>query len=78
MDVDFNPWTTIMKVITNKDKGTVKFDPLTGRINIQNSPGADFLKKAGQWTLEKGLFFHRLTENHQRKWIANFKASSQG
>jgi len=56
-------------LITNKDKGTVKFDPLTGKISIQNSPGVDFLKKAGQWTLEKGLFFHRLTENNQRKWM---------
>ena len=24
---------------------------------------------AGQWTLDKALFFHRITENNQRKWM---------
>ena len=47
----------------------MEFDPLTGKITIEGSPITDKLKSAGKWTLDKGLFFHRLTENNQRKWM---------
>jgi len=58
-------------LITNKDlqSGKIQFDPLTGKITMEGSPLADKLKSAGKWTLDKGLFFHRLTENNQRKWM---------
>jgi len=58
-------------LITKKDLAdkNVKFDPLTGKITMNNTPVQDVIKKAGKWTLDKGLFFHRLTENNQRKWM---------
>jgi hypothetical protein len=58
-------------LITRKDlqSGKIEFDPLTGKIMMENTPVQDMLKKAGQWTIDKGLFFHRLTENNQRKWM---------
>ena len=58
-------------LITRKDlqSGKIEFDPLTGKITMEGSPIADKLKKAGKWTLDKGLYFHRLTENSQRKWM---------
>jgi hypothetical protein len=58
-------------LITRKDlqSGKIEFDPLTGKIMMENTPVQDILKKAGQWTIDKGLFFHRLTENNQRKWM---------
>ena len=58
-------------LITRKDlqSGKIEFNPLTGKIMMENTPVQDMLKKAGQWTIDKGLFFHRLTENNQRKWM---------
>ena len=58
-------------LISRKDMETnkVKFDPLSGKITIDGNPAMDALKTAGKWTLDKGLFFHRLTENNQRKWM---------
>ena len=58
-------------LITRKDlqSGKIEFNPLTGKIMMENTPYQDILKKAGQWTIDKGLFFHRLTENNQRKWM---------
>jgi len=58
-------------LITKKDlqSGKVDFDPLTGKIVIDGTPVRDALKKGMNWTLDKGLFFHRLTENSQRKWM---------
>ena len=58
-------------LITRKDMetGKVVFDPLTGKITMEGSPIKDALKSSGRWTLDKALFFHRLTENHQRKWM---------
>ena len=58
-------------LITRKDfeSGKINFDPLTGKIMMENTPYQDILKKAGKWTIDKGLFFHRLTENSQRKWM---------
>lgn len=51
------------------DAGKVIFDPITGKITIDGTPVRDALKKGTDWTLDKLLFFHRLTENHQRKWM---------
>ena len=58
-------------LITRKDfqSGKIEFDPLTGKITMEGSPLTDKLKSAGKWTLDKGLYFHRLTENSQRKWM---------
>ena len=58
-------------LITKKDlqSGKVNFDPLTGKIVIDGTPVRDTLKKGMSWTIDKGLFFHRLTENSQRKWM---------
>ena len=58
-------------LITRKDlqSGKIEFDPLTGKITMKGSQITDKLKSAGKWTLDKGLFFHRLTENNQRKWM---------
>ena len=58
-------------LITKKDlqSGKVDFDPLTGKIVIDGTPVRDALKKGTSWTIDKGLFFHRLTENNQRKWM---------
>ena len=56
-------------LITRKDmeSGKVVFDPLTGKITMDGSPYKDALKSAGRWTLDKALYFHRITENSQRK-----------
>ena len=58
-------------LITRKDlqSGKIEFNPVTGKITMEGTPVADKLKSAGKWTLDKGLFFHRLTENNQRKWM---------
>jgi len=58
-------------LITRKDlqSGKIEFDPLTGKITMEGSPLSDKLKSVGKWTLDKGLYFHRLTENSQRKWM---------
>lgn len=50
-------------------EGTHDFDPLTGKVTFNGTPVKDLLLKAGQWTVEKGLFFHRHTENAQRRWM---------
>ena len=50
-------------------EGKHDFDPLTGKITFNGSPIKDMLIKAGEWTVEKGLYFHRLTENSQRRWM---------
>ena len=58
-------------LISKKDleSGKINFDPHTGKIMMENTPYQDILKKAGKWTIDKGLYFHRLTENNQRKWM---------
>jgi len=58
-------------LISKKDlnSGNITFNPVTGKIEMNNSPIIDKLKAGGKWTLDKGLFFHRLTENYQRKWM---------
>ena len=58
-------------LITKKDLATreVKFDNATGKITVDNTPLRDFMAKAGDVTLDKLLFFHRITENQQRKWM---------
>ena len=58
-------------MITKKDleSGKIEFDPLTGNITMEGNKYSDVLKKAGKWTLDNGLYFHRLTENSQRKWM---------
>ena len=58
-------------LITRKQMttGEIQFNPLTGKITMENKPVKDFLVNAGKWTLDKALFFHRLTENYQRKWM---------
>ena len=49
--------------------GEIEFNPVTGKINFKGNPIRDMFVKASQFTLDKGLFFHRLTENNQRKWM---------
>jgi hypothetical protein len=49
--------------------GEIEFNPVTGKINFQGNPIRDSFVKGSMWTLDKALFFHRLTENHQRKWM---------
>jgi len=58
-------------LITRKDMetGKVVFDPITGKVTIEGNPLKDHLKTAGRWTLDKALYFHRITENSQRKWM---------
>ena len=58
-------------LISRKDlqSGKVDFDPLTGKISIDGTPVREALKKGTSWTIDKLLYFHRLTENHQRKWM---------
>ena len=58
-------------LITRKQMqtGEIQFNPLTGKITMENRPVKDALVNMGKWTLDKALFFHRLTENYQRKWM---------
>jgi hypothetical protein len=54
-------------------KGVVKSDYTynveTGRIEYKGSPAADRFRAGLDWTIEKGLVFHRLTENWTRKYM---------
>ena len=56
-------------LITRDQKKDVQFDPLSGKITIENTSAKDWLIDKGRWTLDKALYFHRLTENSQRKWM---------
>jgi len=58
-------------LITRKDfeSGKVQFDPVSGTIRIEGSKLREAGDKAKSWSLDKLLFFHRLTENNQRKWM---------
>ena len=47
----------------------VEFDPMTGKITIDKEPIRNFLKGVAGTTLEGLLYFHRVTENSQRKWM---------
>ena len=47
----------------------IEFNPATGKITLNKKPIVTALKKAGKYTLKGALFFHRLTENSQRKWM---------
>jgi len=47
----------------------ISFNAKTGKITVNERPLLGILKKSGKWTLDKALFFHRLTENNQRKWM---------
>ena len=49
--------------------GDITYDPYTGKFMKQGSAVKDNIIKAGNWTLDKALFFHRITENNQRKWM---------
>ena len=49
--------------------GEIEFNPVTGKITMDGNPLRDSLAKASSFTLDKLLYFHRLTENHQRKWM---------
>lgn len=40
-----------------------------GRFEIDGSDALGKLKAAGDWTIEKSLIFHRMTENWSRKWL---------
>jgi len=57
------------KLTSMLGEGKHDFDPLTGKVTFNGTPVKDLLLKAGQWTVEKGLFFHRYTENKQRQWM---------
>ena len=58
-------------LISRKDlnSGKIQFDPLTGKITMDGSNARDFIMKGADKTLSGLLYFHRLTENHQRKWM---------
>ena len=49
------------------ESGGIKYDPHTGNFMKGNSKLKEGLISAGQFTLDKALIFHRLTENNQRK-----------
>ena len=51
------------------DSGTIKYDPSTGKFVKGNTELKSYLIEKGQWGLDKALFFHRITENSQRKWM---------
>ena len=46
-----------------------EFDPQTGRVLENGSPLINRLKTVQDWSVEKGLMFHRVTENFTRKWM---------
>ena len=56
------------KGVNNKD---FTFDVEKGILVDKGSPLKDKLKSAGNWTIEKSLFFHRITENFTRKSMFN-------
>ncbi len=45
------------------------YDVESGRILSNGTPLLDNLRKAQDWTVEKGLVFHRMTENFTRQWM---------
>ena len=51
------------------ETGEFEFNPLTGKMTVNGNPLRDLIAKSTSFTLDKLLFFHRLTENHQRKWM---------
>ena len=51
------------------DQSKVSYNPVTGKVTYNREPFKDFLKRTGQWTINKSLWFHRFTENSQRKWM---------
>lgn len=48
---------------------TVTFDPITGKIKIEGESLRDKAMKSASWGIDKLLFFHRQTENLQRRWM---------
>tara|TARA_Y100000593_G_scaffold30506_1_gene60420 strand:- start:2966 stop:5641 length:2676 start_codon:yes stop_codon:yes gene_type:complete len=54
---------------TDYESGQYRFDPETGKLLKGNDLLKDALIDAGQWTLDKALIFHRITENNSRKWM---------
>ena len=58
-------------VITKEqfETGEVRFDPQTGVLKIGDSKLRDSVSFVGKEGLSKLLFFHRWTENMQRKWM---------
>ena len=58
-------------LISQRDlrSGRISFDPISGQLKNGGSKLKDYLANAGSWTLDKALFFHRITENNQRKWM---------
>ena len=51
------------------ESGEVRYDPGTGQFIKGTGTLKQWLIDKGQWTLDKALFFHRITENNQRKWM---------
>ena len=45
------------------------FDQVSGEYNYKGTPVKNMISKAGKYTLGKLLFFHRWTENGQRKFM---------
>ena len=54
---------------TELESGEVRYNPETGEFMKGNGKLKQWLIDKGQFTLDKLLFFHRLTENNQRKWM---------
>ena len=49
--------------------GDFVFDANTGKLMKGSTPVKDWLISAGEWTIDKALIFHRVTENSTRKWM---------
>ena len=51
------------------NRSKYSYSPETGEILFEGSPLLNKMKNMGNWTVEKGLVFHRITENWTRKWM---------
>ena len=58
------------------DTGEIEYNPIKGTITHKGKPVRNALTKLASGTLDKLLFFHRLTENNQRLWM--FRTSFHG
>ena len=59
----------LMPAKGTRDKGDYSYNIETGQIEYKGSPALDRFKAMQNWTIEKGLVFHRFTENWTRKYM---------
>ena len=50
-------------------KENVKFNPITGKILYEGKPMKAILSDMADWSINKALKFHQITENWQRRWM---------